>query len=636
MRHLSLILVSLLVVRTASADLDIERAGKDAHGYTQQGQQAGFCTHPSKMSKDGDRLCPLSGDTSCEGFQKFCKDQTYEPHAPKQVDENDDGFSRMFAGLARVLLWVMIAAVAIIAIVLVAQALRRAREDKRLADAKPVEPKLLEKATSAEPEAPPITDAELLLRRAQELDAAGNHERALFTYLEASLRALDTRGALRIAKDRTYGEYVRGCKEAVSKLPLGEIVREVDRVKFGGAEASAEASSRAGERAVRLVRAIAATLALAMCVIGCGSKDQLSRNLADDPAGMDVLEDLLKRQGIEAGPLRGSLARLPMPTDEEDTPAVMVDFSRTKIDEGTRTHLMEWARAGGTLIITSSPSAWPNELAARYQVTSSTKVTATVISGTHYDDDDNEITDTKTYTGKVAVADAIEMKCDANDPQSPQQNTLAWIGDDKKPFAAFCFVGDGIVIGVANDDLFTNVGMMPPGNAEVAFAILSRLRAHELRIAQPMDGIEPPSSPITSIDRAGLGLGMWHALAAALVLFFAMGARLSRAAKSPPDERRAFTEHVEATGLVYARAKAASHALAAFAKFADERLRGMMPRGVNDPAAFLAMRSGSPADECERVWKRAISTKAGEQVTGDELETLRKLTALYANAVRRN
>lgn len=616
----------------ARADLDIERAGKDAHGYTQSGQQAGFCTHPSKLAKDADQMCPLADDTGCEGFKKMCASASTDPPKPKDAPHDDDSsLSKMFGGLARLLMWVMLFGVLVVAVVLVVQAFRRAKEDQRLADAKPITPTLLDKPAAEGPQVPAITDAELLLRRAAELARAGEHERALFTYLEASLRALDNRGAVRIAKDRTYGEYVRFCKEVRAKVPLGDIVREVDRVKFGGVAASAEASERAAERAVRLVR-VAAIALIAMFLAGCGG-NKVARTLADDPNGTDVLVDLLKRQGIEAGSLRGSLARLPMPKEGEDTPAVMVDFERTKVDEGTRVHLLSWAKAGGTLIITSAPGTWPKDLSARYQRTTSTKVTATVAVDTQ-DDEDQIGTRPKTYTAKVAEADALEMKCDAADPMDPKSNTIAWIGDDKS-YASFCFVGDGLVIGVANFDLFTNVGLMPPGNAEVAFVILSKLRVHELRIAQPMDGIEPPSSPISSIDRAGLGLGMWHALAAALILFFAVGARLSRAAKSPPDARRAFTEHVEATGLVYARAKAASHALAAYAKFVDERIRGVMPRGVNDPGAFLALRSGASADECHRVFDRAIKAKPGE-VHGDELDVLRKLTTLYASAVRRS
>ncbi len=633
-RALTLLVASLLLFMTAAparADLDIERAGKDAHGYTQPGQQAGFCTHPSKLKEGADQMCPLADDTGCEGFKKMCASASKDPPKPKEVPKDDDSLANLFGGLAHVLMWVMLIGVAVVAVVLIVQALRRAKEDQRLADAKPITPTLLDKPAPEGPELSPITDAELLLRRAAELARAGEHERALFTYLEASLRALDNRGAVRIAKDRTYGEYVRFCKEVGAKAPLGDIVREVDRVKFGGVEASAEAAQRAAERAVRLVR-VAAIAMIALVLAGCGGNN-VARTLADDPNGTDVLVDLLKRQGIEAGSLRGSLARLPMPKEGEDTPAVMVDFERTKVDEGTRLYLLEWASAGGTLIITSSPGTWPKDLAARYQTTTSTKVTATVVVDT-LDDEDQAGTRPKTYTAKVAEADALEMKCDASDPMDPRSNTIAWIGDDK-PYAAFCFVGDGLVIGVANFDLFTNVGMMPPGNAEVAFAILSKLHAQEIRIAQPMDGIEPPSSPLSSIDRAGLGLGLWHALAAALILFFAVGARLSRAAKSPPDARRAFTEHVEATGLVYARAKAASHALVAYTKFVDERIRGMMPRGVSDPGAFLALRSGAAAEECHRVFDRASKAKAGE-VLGDELDVLRRLTTLYASAVRRN
>ena len=62
----------------------------------------------------------------------------------------------------------------------------------------------------------------------------GDNATALQLYLAASLRALSSRGALRIAADRTNGEYVRGCSDALAKPALRDIVREVDRVQFGG------------------------------------------------------------------------------------------------------------------------------------------------------------------------------------------------------------------------------------------------------------------------------------------------------------------------------------------------------------------------------------------------------------------
>jgi hypothetical protein len=118
------------------------------------------------------------------------------------------------------------------------------------------------------------------------------------------------------------------------------------------------------------------------------------------------------------------------------------------------------------------------------------------------------------------------------------------------------------------------------------------------------------------------------------VLFLAVGIRLVRPRPTSPPPRRAFSEHVEATGALYANTHQASHALAAFARYARERVRAKLPRGVTDPAAFLAQRSGRPAEECARIWERSMSATADAPPRGDELHVLKELSALYAAAIR--
>ena len=62
------------------------------------------------------------------------------------------------------------------------------------------------------------------------------------------------------------------------------------------------------------------------------------------------------------------------------------------------------------------------------------------------------------------------------------------------------------------------------------------------------------------------------AVATAVVgfLWFAVGVRQARPKPSQPPRRRAFSEHVEAVGALYARTRNAAHALAAFSRFADD------------------------------------------------------------------
>ena len=86
-------------------------------------------------------------------------------------------------------------------------------------------------------------------------------------------------------------------------------------------------------------------------------------------------------------------------------------------------------------------------------------------------------------------------------------------------------------------------------------------------------------------------------------------------------------------GALYGRTRNAAHALTAYARFADERLRARMPRGTGDVATFLASRTRLPRDACQRLWTRVMQAKANAPPLGDELAVLRELTAVYSTAM---
>jgi hypothetical protein len=133
--------------------------------------------------------------------------------------------------------------------------------------------------------------------------------------------------------------------------------------------------------------------------------------------------------------------------------------------------------------------------------------------------------------------------------------------------------------------------------------------------------------------RAGLGLALVHGLLAALLLFAAYGTRLGPALPEPPPARRAFVEHVEAVGALYKQGGHAAHALAAYARLVDQRLRSRTSRGTTDVPALLAARSNLPVDVCRRIWARAAAANA-EAPAGDELGILKELATVYSLATR--
>jgi hypothetical protein len=209
------------------------------------------------------------------------------------------------------------------------------------------------------------------------------------------------------------------------------------------------------------------------------------------------------------------------------------------------------------------------------------------------------------------------------------------------------------VIGVAGSDLFTNIGAARPANAAALAAImelaaepgsersergmtgsafLGRDPPSIIHVARQEDGIPPPSNPFAAIIQAGLAKGAWHALAACLVLFLAYGIRHARPRPTPPPARRIFAEHVEAVGALYGRTNAVAHALSAYGRFAEMRLRERLPRGA-DPAAFLATRAGVDPAHAAKVYARATTADANDPIKGDELATIKELRAMLAAAL---
>ena len=303
---------------------------------------------------------------------------------------------------------------------------------------------------------------------------------------------------------------------------------------------------------------------------------------------------------------------------------MLVDVERVALEEESTAHLLRWVEAGGVLVLLGPPELWPTELHAT--------------SGPAGDDRVDVITE-DIYAHGASVGRSHAMRW-------PEGEAIAFAG--KSVYAAQLARGKGMIVGVAGRELATNVGVARPDNAGVFVAIVDiafedrRTRdvvrgvteegRPELRVARGEDGIPPPSNPFSALVQAGLGKGSWHALVASIVLFLAFGIRHARPRPSAPASRRAFAEHVEATGAFYGRAGALGHALAAYGRFAEMRLRERIPRGA-DPVAFLSARGGVSPEQAARVWKRATEASAEEPPRGDELALIRDLGAMLAKAL---
>jgi len=568
----------------------------------------GFCQRPTKPLRDSLQLCGYAKEVEdCDGFAAACA-EALAPKKPPDLGWLEKlarffaKFGQLFEGLgtvAHVLVWaVVIALVVLMAYPLLKSLLRMRR---RSGDDVERKKKQVEVAAAPLEELLDKGDEQALLARAEAALAAGDLTAALHAFLAATLRALDRRGALQIARDRTNGEYVRACQDEAARVTLKELVREVDRVQFGALGTEPERVRTLGQRAAAIVRAVLPLSVLLL--LACGAVDTKKLRMpTGNPAGQEVFERVMTAQGVRLGRPPKPLGLLEKPGAA--TPPILVDFGRVPLDEDTEKHLVQWVREGGTLIAVDQPHRWPKELRPSTSIGGQDMV---VQQG-----------DAK-FEGKLLPGPAFALES--------QGTIVATTGNEA--FAILREYGSGQVLGLASSDLMTNVGMSVPGNAAALVAILGTVNPRTIDVAHEEDGTTPPSNPFIALSRAGLGLGLWHALVATGLLFLAVGIRASRPIPDRPPRRRAFTEHGGAVGALYARARLGHVAVAALGRLLELRARARAPR-TQDVSTWLALRVGRDPEEVRALLHRAELARKDTVPVGDETKTLEELSSLYA------
>jgi hypothetical protein len=382
---------------------------------------------------------------------------------------------------------------------------------------------------------------------------------------------------------------------------------------------------------------------------GCSPKPRTF----DDPAGNELFFEVMKRQGTPVTPLGSSLAKLTPPSDDAPSPIVLVDLERTALEPEAEAAITAFIEGGGVVVLFGDGNRKLSEtfdFKTSLGIDRSIDFSLTPLSVDVDEDDDEEPAELDARLGRAYAEHTTHYRGTIARPRIVRMFGSRPLGTlHGEPYAAAKAHGKGVVVVVGTDDLLSNVVLARPENAAAIVALLAELSAspalpgeanerraalpRPIRIARPEDGASPPSNPFSALARAGLARGMWHALVASLVLFLAYGIRSARPRPEPTPARRAFTEHVEAVGAFYARAPRPSHALAAFSRYCEEKLRHALPRGSHDVPAFLASRTGRTVASCREVWERALAARSDDAPKGDELRVLRDLRALVVAAL---
>lgn len=554
-----------------------------------------FCKDPKFLvGERRETACALATEIEdCEALAKLCANPRAEP-----THEGLSTLLDVLAPVGRALLYVIVAAILLAVALPVLRALARVRRWRRTSTTAAPKP-----LSAPQEEAGAETPSDVL-SLADELSDRGDLARALRLYLRAALTALDRRGAIRLGRHRTNGEYVRECRDPSSKAELSKLVGDVERVEFGGATASADLVRGVRARARQIVHAAAVVGAL-VSLLGCKA---LSAPLSD-PTGDELALDVFERNGLTVKPLETSLATLPISEETRDY-VLLVDAERVPLESGARAHLLRWVEEGGALVLLGNVPSWPSELGARRETAATRDVTVLTRS---------PLTHSQSLRGRVARADSLVLS------KASLTLDVAKLGD--QTYATKLWVGSGVVLAIANDDLMTNVAMRVPGNPTAIVTLLRDFAPElsEIRVAKSEDGVSPPSNPMAALIAAGLGKGVWHALAAACLLFFAYGARHARARSAEIPTRREYREHVTAVGGLYARAHADAHALSRYGRFFLLRAHELAPRG-SDPLAHLATQANVPLTHVRELVARAES--ADDVRRGDERALIREFKDL--------
>ncbi|MDI1446590.1 DUF4350 domain-containing protein [Polyangium sp. 6x1] len=446
------------------------------------------------------------------------------------------------------------------------------------------------------PRGPVETDVARLLTRARASAQRGAFGPAIDDVYAALLRRLDGDGLIEIHASRTNGDYVRTLRRDRPDIATDVriIVADVESVQFGARAPSAEAFARIHERVVPLVSRALGILAVIVglsATVSCGrvaALDESDGAFRGDasPSGTYALGAMLSAYGMEFRHRRDPFDKLP---DEDDTTLVLLPDLDISSSDFRR--LQDWVEAGGDLVV-AGVADLPAWTGASLDADSTLAGDIFVSSGYRYEFGDIVL----------AVPAGPSLSLTDAEPLLARSDGV---------YASFKKLGDGRVIVLADDKLFTNVALTAGDNAAFLISLFRPLhREVDLCDAWTSLGAD---TPFETLSRARL-LPVLLQLLLLLGLFFLWQGRAFGALRDPlANRRRAFADHVRALGLAYARAGASRHALGLYSAWAVERLRERVPRegrhGLSGLAEAVAVRVGKPTGEVMSVLVEATEAQ---------------------------
>ncbi|MGB1276267.1 MAG: DUF4350 domain-containing protein, partial [Nannocystaceae bacterium] len=431
-----------------------------------------------------------------------------------------------------------------------------------------------------------LRDVNALLARAEEVGAAGDYGQAIRDCHAALLRSLEHAEFITIVRSRTNGEYVR---DLAGRTELQGQVRavmgDVERAQFGTQAPDKDIFSRVLGRVRKVVRsgltgvallATAATVAFACTQSSRGEWKSYSWSYG--PAGHTGLIELARKYDISLAERTAPIEML----EPETSTLIVLRGASPEAKEWER--IEDWVRKGGKLIVTGGIGRFPDWVGAHHRSASAEVWDLSV---------------TEAYWAnfgepKLRVPGRDRLEVDGARPM---------LVDGSNVYAAAREVDRGEVVSLADDALLTNAALTTGDDAAFTLALLESFGGS----AEYIDGSSwaGASTPFEAIGRTELLPALLQALALLLLFYLGRGILFGAPRDPARRSRRAFSQHVEAVGTHYARARVSRHALRLYASWAMGQLRDRAGaghrKGLLPLAQKIAERSGRDETEIMRI-----------------------------------
>ena len=467
------------------------------------------------------------------------------------------------------------------------------------------------------PEVPNLPSGDLL-DAARAALANGQAGEAVLLARGAALRHLGDIAKLRLHRSRTDREYVRAMRsEPDAQQALREVVGAVEHHRWGGDPLGLDRARQALASAERLVGLLATAVLLFVLVGSLPAHAQVNRYA---PYGDAALRQLLQQRGYEAGYRLRNLTDL-----NEDTHALVVDASKMHPSDVHWDAVRSWVQDGGVLILAGqalyrddgfdspvfpSLGEW-TELDQPVAVRRGDPLSGTILPTPRWADGGCRAV----YHGGPAWVETAD--------------------DDAAAAVSVVDVGQGVVVGVADQRLLWNASFVHPDNEAFVGDLLYHGQARHgwpvptparVELATAAAALSPQeagdNNPLAAMQNARLALFMAQLLVVWTLFGLWRGWPFAPLRDPPEEGRLDFAEHVQALGTRWYRLGASRHALVQMARLWLARLgtsglelaarrTGMTPAQAAAWVAELELLVEHPAgpdaptdlDRMEELWK---------------------------------